>query len=105
MAVVELTRENFDQEVLQEGKPVLVDFWASWCGPCKALMPLIEEIGREARDFKVCRLDVDEESEIAGRYHVMGVPTLMIFRNGKAGNRMVGVQKKNDILEAVYKTA
>lgn len=101
MAVVEPTRENFDQEVLQEGKPVLVDFWASWCGPCKALMPVIEEIGEEARDFKVCSLDVDEESEIAGRYHVMGVPTLMVFRNGKAENRMVGVQKKNAILEAV----
>ena len=101
MAVVKLTRENFDQEVLKAGGPVLVDFWASWCGPCKALMPLIEELGEEARDFKVCKLDVDEESEIAGQYHVMGVPTLMVFRDGKAQNRLVGAQKKDTILKAV----
>ncbi len=101
MAVVKLTRENFDREVLQAGGPVLVDFWASWCGPCRALMPVIEELGEEAQGFKVCKLDVDEESEIAGQYHVMGVPTLMVFRDGKAENRMVGVQKKSAILEAV----
>lgn len=101
MAVVELTKENFDREVLEAREPVLVDFWASWCGPCKALMPVIEELGGEAQGFKVCRLDVDEEAELAGRYHVMGVPTLMVFRDGKAGKRMVGAQKKDAILEAV----
>ena len=103
MAVVKLTKENFNQEVLQSGEPVLVDFWASWCGPCKSLMPVIEELGEEAKGFKVCKVDVDEEQELAGEYRVMGVPTLLVFRDGKAENRMVGVQKKSEILDAVMK--
>ncbi len=101
MAVIKLTKENFNREVLEAAGPVLVDFWASWCAPCKALTPVIEELGEESKDFKVCSLDVDEEAEIAGRYHVMGIPTLMVFRDGKAGERLVGVQKKSAILEAV----
>ncbi len=101
MAVVTLTKENFDREVLQAEMPVLVDFWASWCGSCKAQTPVIKELGAEAQDFKVCSLDVDGEAELAGHCGVMSVPTLLVFQNGKVQKRMVGVQKKSTILEAI----
>ena len=81
MAVVKLTTANFDQEVLQADRPVLVDFYADWCGPCKMMGPVVEEISGELDDVKVCKINIDEEMEVAQRYGVMSIPTFIAFKN------------------------
>mgnify|MGYP000214110387 CR=1 FL=1 len=83
MAVVKLTTANFDQEVLQADRPVLVDFYADWCGPCKMMGPVVEEISGELDDVKVCKINIDEEMEVAQRYGVMSIPTFIAFKNGE----------------------
>ena len=83
MAVIKLTAQNFEQEVVNSEKPVLVDFYADWCGPCKMMAPVVEEIAEEKEDAKVCKLNIDEEMEIAQKYGVMSIPTLMVFKDGK----------------------
>ena len=98
MSVIKLTQENFEKEVLQSEIPVLVDFWATWCGPCKMLSPLVEQIAEEADGFKVCSLDVDEESDLAMRYGVSAIPTLLVFKNGEVANKSVGFVQKPQIL-------
>lgn len=98
MAVTVITKENFEQEVLQSDKPVLVDFWASWCGPCQMLSPTIEEISDEREDIKVGSVNVDEQNELAARFGVMSIPTLVVFKNGKAVNSSLGVRPKEMIL-------
>lgn len=98
MAVTVITKENFEQEVLQSDKPVLVDFWASWCGPCRMLSPTIEEISDEREDIKVGSVNVDEQNELAARFGVMSIPTLVVFKNGKAVNSSLGVRPKETIL-------
>ncbi len=99
MGYVTLTKDNFDQEVLKADKPVLVDFWASWCGPCMALAPTIDEIAQEQSEIKVGKVNVDDEGELARQFRVMSIPTLMVFKNGELVRREVGGKSKEEILE------
>ena len=98
MSVVHITNSNFEEEVLHSDKPVLVDFWASWCGPCRMVGPIIEEIAAERSDIKVCKVNVDEEQSLSARFQIMSIPTLMVFKNGKIANQALGAMPKNQIL-------
>ena len=93
-----ITNENFESEVLKSEKPVLVDFVATWCGPCKELMPIVDEIAKENTNIKVVKADVDENMELARQYKVFSVPTLIAFKDGQVLKQMVGVQSKEKIL-------
>ena len=99
MAVLTITAQNFEQEVLQSDKPVLIDFYADWCGPCKMMAPVIEEIAGEADDVKVGKLNIDNEMEIAQKYGVMSIPTLIVFRDGKEVKRDLGAKPKKAVLD------
>ncbi len=98
MAVIELTKDNFEAEVLKSDKTVLVDFWASWCGPCRMLSPVVDEIAEERTDIKVGKVNVDDEEELAMRYGIMSIPTLIVFQNGEVKTQTMGVQPKDTIL-------
>lgn len=96
------TTENFDTEVLGSEKPVLVDFFATWCGPCKMMAPVIEKLAEEYEGKAVIgKMDVEESMDIAGRYGIMNVPTLIIFKNGQIANKMVGLQNQNSLKKAL----
>lgn len=99
MAAIHVTKENFESEVLKSEVPVLADFFAQWCGPCKMLMPIVEAIAEEAKDFKVCKIDIDEHQELAVQYRVMSVPTLIVFKNGEVAAKNIGVISKDAILD------
>lgn len=103
MAVVHLTEENFVTEVKATDKPVLVDFWASWCGPCQMLGPIIEELANEIDDVKICKLDVDANQDLAIEYGVMSIPTLILFKNGEVSNKSVGLVSKSEIMNMIGK--
>ena len=98
MSYVNVNKASFEVEVLQSGKPVLVDFWASWCGPCRTVAPIIEEIAKEREDIKVVKINVDEEPELAAQFQIMSIPTLMVFKNGKVANHALGALPKHQIL-------
>lgn len=103
MAVLHVTSENFQTEVLNSDKPVLVDFWASWCVPCQMIAPVIEELSEELADVKVCKVNVDEEMDLAGQFQIMSIPALLVFKDGKAVNSTVGVQTKQELLRMLGK--
>ena len=102
MEVIKLNNENFNKEVKESNKVVLVDFYADWCGPCKMMSPVIDKIAEEADDrVKVCKLNVDDAQDIAVEYNVMSIPTLILFKDGNEVNRLVGLQDKKEVLDMI----
>ena len=98
MQEINVTASTFETEVLKSEQPVLVDFWAAWCGPCKMLMPIIEEIAQSQDVIKVCKVNVDDESQLAMQFKVMTIPTLIAFKDGEVIGKLIGVQSKEKIL-------
>lgn len=97
--VTVVTSKNFENEVLKSEKPVLVDFWASWCGPCKMVSPLIDELSEEHSEYKFCKVNVDDESALATKFNVMSIPNLVVFKNGEMTSQSAGARPKEEILE------
>ena len=98
MSAMHINKVNFDQEVVASDKPVLLDFWAPWCGPCRMVVPIVEEIAKERSDVKVGKVNVDEQPELASRFGVMSIPTLVVMKDGKIVNQAMGARPKNAIL-------
>ena len=98
MAILNVKRDSFESEVLGSSGVVLVDFWASWCGPCRALAPVLEQVAQERPDVKICKVNVDEEPELASQYQIMSIPTLIVMKDGQVVQRSSGVRPKAQIL-------
>ena len=101
MKVLHINKDNFHNEVLNSEKPVLLDFFASWCGPCRMVGPILDEIAEEREDIKVCKVDIDEQPELASRFRIMSVPTLMVLKNGQVMEQSIGAKPKHQILAMV----
>lgn len=98
MSVIEINKNNFNEEVMNSDKPVLLDFWAAWCGPCRMVSPIVDEIASERSDIKVGKINVDQEAELAAQFGISSIPTLVVIKSGKITNHAVGARSKNDIL-------
>lgn len=98
MSVLHINHESFEKIIAQNGKTVLVDFWATWCGPCRMIAPVLEEVAKERPDVTVCKVDVDEERDLALEYGVSSIPTLLVFRDGKVVNQSIGAMPKERVL-------
>lgn len=98
MSVIHINKNNFRNEILNSEMPVLLDFWAPWCGPCRMVSPIVDEIAAERGDIKVGKVNVDEERELAGQFGVMSIPTLVVIKGGRVVNQMVGARPKSQIL-------
>ena len=103
MAALKINKETFEAEVLQSEKPVLLDFFATWCGPCKLLAPVLDQIAEEHPEIKVCKVDVDENQELAAQFQVMSIPTLFVIKDGKVTAQAVGARSKKQLLEMMEK--
>ncbi len=101
MATVEVTKANFQSEVINSDKPVLVDFWAGWCGPCRMVAPILDEIAKENPDIKVAKVNVDEQQELAAQFGIMSIPTIIAFKDGEQMGKSVGVRSKQDLVKLV----
>lgn len=99
MSAININRQNFQEEVLNSNKPVLLDFWAPWCGPCRMVVPIVEEIAEERLDIKVGKVNVDEQPELANQFNIMSIPTLVVIKDGKVVNQSTGAKPKEEILE------
>jgi len=98
MSIINLTKDNFETEVMQSDKPVLIDFWAVWCGPCRMIAPIIDQIANERSDIKVCKLNVDEQPDLAAQYDIMSIPVVMVVKDGQVTSKSAGARPKNAIL-------
>ena len=98
MAILTITKDNFSKEVMESAQPVLLDFWANWCGPCRMLSPIIDEIGEETAGIKVGKVNVDEQRELAAAFQIMSIPTLVVMQDGKVTQQLVGLRPKEQIL-------
>ena len=101
MAIIDLTKENFQAEITKSDKPVLVDFWAVWCGPCQMMAPVLHELETEMPDVQIGKVNVDEQMDLARQFRVVSIPTLIIFKNGQEVQRMVGVTSKEELKDAL----
>ena len=99
MTAIDINKNNFQSEIMNSEKPVLLDFWAPWCAPCRMLAPVVEEIASERADIKVGKINIDEQSELANKFGIMSIPTLVVMKNGKIIQQVSGVRPKNAILE------
>ena len=102
MSAININKNNFKHEVMDSDKPVLLDFWASWCAPCRMVIPIIEEIASEREDIKVGKINVDEQPELANKFGIMSIPTLVVMKNGKIVQRVSGARPKEAILEMLF---
>jgi len=104
MSIIKISDDTFEEHVINEGKPILVDFWAEWCGPCKQIGPILEEISNEYNDkITIGKLDVDENPETPGKYQIRGIPTMLLFKNGELIDTKVGMSSKNDLTDWIDK--
>lgn len=104
MSVLDITKNNFQEEVIQSQKPVLLDFWANWCGPCRMVSPIVDEIAGEHPDIKVGKVNIDEQRELAAAFQIVSIPTLLVMKHGKVVNQAVGARPKQQILSMIFQT-